>query len=219
MTNGGVMIGSTDSTRSAPLNRKPVRVAISAKARPSAVAADADEDAEEQRVPRHAAAQLPAKAVEAPDRAVGELGHELAGAKPPALSCTALARIVETGKNTNSRISADHGADRRHHEHVAATPPARGEPAAEDEQERSEQRDAAQPHAVLPGAGRAEQRGQPFGVPAPQSDAEALSERQGKAQQAGGDKQLRARLHIVARQRGVGREAQWKEQGKQPPCA
>ena len=37
MTNGGVMIGSTDSMRSAFLKRKPVRVTISANARPSAV--------------------------------------------------------------------------------------------------------------------------------------------------------------------------------------
>jgi hypothetical protein len=37
MTNGGVMIGSTDSVRSAFLKRKAVRVTISANARPSAV--------------------------------------------------------------------------------------------------------------------------------------------------------------------------------------
>ena len=40
MTKGGVMIGSTVSTRSSFLRRKPVRVTISAKARPSAGAGD-----------------------------------------------------------------------------------------------------------------------------------------------------------------------------------
>jgi hypothetical protein len=39
ITKGGVMIGKTVMTRRSALNRKPVRTAISAKARPSAVEA------------------------------------------------------------------------------------------------------------------------------------------------------------------------------------
>ena len=88
MTKGGVMIGSTVSTRSAPLKRKPVRVAISAKARPSAVVPTPTSTARNSVFQATPQRRLAREAVEPPDRAVEELRRGTRRARSaPALSC------------------------------------------------------------------------------------------------------------------------------------
>ena len=101
------MIGSTLITRRSFLKRKLGARRDQREGEPESRGADADEQAEEQRVPGNAAAQVARQAVETPDRLVEEFRRRTrAGAKLPLLSAKALARIVETGKKTKTTISA-----------------------------------------------------------------------------------------------------------------
>jgi hypothetical protein len=67
---------------------------------------EADENAEEHRVPRHPAGVPPPRQPRPQIEDIGDLLANRAGAKWPALSSIALARMVATGRNTNSAISA-----------------------------------------------------------------------------------------------------------------
>ena len=106
MTKGGVMIGSTVSMRSAPLRRKPVRVAISAKARPSTVEPTPTSTARNSVFQATPQRRPPARQSSPQTEVSVNLSRNAAGEKPPALSWKALARIVVTGKNTKIAISA-----------------------------------------------------------------------------------------------------------------
>ena len=105
MTNGGVMIGSTEMMRIAPLKRKPVRVAISAKASPSSV------DSTPTITARNSVFQATPHC-EPPDRQASpqierskKSARNFAGAALPALSWKALISTLVMGKNTNRPIS------------------------------------------------------------------------------------------------------------------
>jgi hypothetical protein len=106
MTKGGVMIGSTVRTRSTRFSGKFVRVAMSAKARPSAVVPMPT------RVARKSVFQAtPQRKVEVRQsrpqiERSANFAKKTPGAKAPASSRTALARIVATGKKTKMAISA-----------------------------------------------------------------------------------------------------------------
>ena len=167
MTKGGVMIGRTESTRSAPLAAEARARRDQREGEAERGAAEADEDAEEQRVPGHAAAQLAVEAVEAPDRPVGELLRRTrAGAKAPSLSWTALTSIFETGKKTNSAISAMTVPIERTTKTSPRHQPRAGEAAAEDEQERRQQRRRRR-GPCRPASGRARRTAPPSHAAAP----------------------------------------------------
>ena len=104
MTKGGVMIGNTVMTRSSDLRRKAVRVAISAKARPSAVEPRPTSRAsrmvfqatpQEMPPPKQPSPQIELSVILATNRA---------GAAWPSLSVKALTRIFATGKKTKSAM-------------------------------------------------------------------------------------------------------------------
>ena len=106
ITKGGVTIGSTVSTRSVFLKRKPVRVAISAKARPSTVVPAPQHSARNSVF--HATPQRPP-----PDRqrrlqifAAASRSSSSAGMKAPSPSWKACDRMRRIGQAVKSRIEA-----------------------------------------------------------------------------------------------------------------
>ena len=159
ITNGGVMIGSTVSTRSARLAGKSVRVAISAKASPSSVVPAPTRTAEQQRVPGDAAADPAVQAGEPPDLAVraawpgSSPGAKLAGVVlRPRWSGSAV-----TGKKMKTATSATISADRADHEHVAVDRAARRDAPGQKEQEGGADQEPAIAHAELAVVERPEQ--------------------------------------------------------------
>ena len=100
------MIGSTVRIRSAPLWRKFVRVAMSAKARPSTVDPTPTTTARKSVFQATPQRRPPVRQSSPQTEVSVNLSRNAAGEKPPALSWKALARIVVTGKNTKIAISA-----------------------------------------------------------------------------------------------------------------
>ncbi len=105
MTKGGVMIGSTESTRSSFLCRNCVRVAISAKASPRPVQATAQATASASVF--HATPQrVPPPMQPSPQiLAVNKRSVNAPREKPPSVPSTAESRILMTGKNVNTATS------------------------------------------------------------------------------------------------------------------
>ena len=99
MTNGGVMIGSTLITRSAPLKRNAVRAAISAKARPRTV-----EPAPTTMARNTVFQATPQRRLEyRQSRPQIERSKKLAKNRPPS---NALPSMTKIGKNTNAAMVA-----------------------------------------------------------------------------------------------------------------
>ena len=174
MTKGGVMIGSTVRTRRARLKRKSVRVAISAKARPSAVVPMPTSVARNRVFQATPQRRFEVRQSRLQIEGSRNFAKNAPGAKAPASSRTALARIVVTGKNTKTAISA---TTRPIDETTKASP--RHQPRAASPWQSSIRNDdegqgGAETHAGLPRAGRPEEGGQPGGVPAVEADREAL---------------------------------------------
>ena len=183
--------------------------AMSAKARPSAVVPKPPA------TPRNSVFQATpqrncaAEAVEAPDRPVGELGHELAGREAARIVLHRADQDLGHRVEHEQQDQADHGADRRRpRTRRRGTSPRAASP--RQRMNRNAASSVTPPGPCRPAWARARRTARSAsGVPAPQSDAEALSERQGKAQHAGGEQAAsRASAHRCAaarrRPRGPG---------------
>ena len=149
ITNGGVMIGSTVSTRSARLARKSVRVAISAKARPSSVvpaptrtASSSEFQATPQltRLCRQASPQI---------LAVEQLGEEARGRERAGVVLQRADQDLGDREEDEGGDQRDDQADRADHEHVAVDRAARRDPAGQQEQEGRADQQPAVAHAEL----------------------------------------------------------------------
>ena len=150
-------------SRSAPLKRKPVRVAMSAKARPSAVVPTPTRTREEQRVPGDAAAQV---------RRRGSRGPRSSGRRtwPTNSPGAKLPRVVLDGARQDRRDREEHedarSARRRCRSRTTTKASPRHQPRAASpwqssirKASRGERR--AEAHAGLARPRRAEQRGEP----------------------------------------------------------
>ena len=149
MTNGGVMMGSTVSVRRSALALNPVRVAISANASPSPVAARGAREGQRERVPRDAAPAGARQAVETPDPRRQEPVDGRADAEH---AVTVVDGAQENLCERKEREDADDHGDADHargDEDVAAERAAQREADAEARDERRGRQRGTDPHPGL----------------------------------------------------------------------
>ena len=210
------MIGSTVRIRSAPLWRKFVRVAMSAKARPSTVDPMPTSDGEEERVPGDAAAQAAREAVEPPDRGLGELVEERRRGEAAGLILEGAGEDRRHREEHEDRDQRHDEGDRGDDEDVAAAPGPRREPVAEQHQEGEPDERRAETHAALARPRRAEEIGEPGRAPAAMPDGEALDDEPDEAEKAGQDEPPRRRRAAGADEERQRREAERNEERQEP---
>src|SRR5919106_1267401 len=219
ITNGGVMIGSTVSTRSGRFARKSVRVAISAKARPRRVVPAPTRVARDSEVPATPHPTLPCRQPSPQILSSNSLARNTGGANLPSLSWSALARIWVTGKKMNAATSAMISPIEPTTNTSPLIAPLAAMPRGQQKQEGGADQQAAVTHAELAVVERAEQGLQGRELPAADADGKTLQEDVAEAGKPGGDQE--------GSERGVGpapadqRERREQRQGdrREPPLA
>ena len=180
MTKAGVMIGSTVSARRVRRKRKPVRVATSAKARPSSVERTPTRTARKKRVPGDAAARPAGQAGERPE-AVAEEALAEGGERVAVVGDEGVQQHLRDRHEDEERDGGDDEADRADDEDVAADGAARGDAEGEEEEEGERSGERAVAHAELAAVELAEERLEPVVAPAAQADGEALHQQPAEA--------------------------------------
>ena len=192
ITNGGVMIGRIVRMRSSPLCLNPVRVAISAKARPSAVQPAAHRNASMSVF--HATPQrvLPAMQREAPDL----LGEQALGKRDERKRAGAV--LQRRNEDPEDREEGEHGHQRGNGDHaggderIALEVAAAREPQREQHAECRDDEPGAEPHAELSARQRRQRGRERLEVPAGRADDETLHEQQNEAGRPDGDQRIGA---------------------------
>ena len=210
-------IGSTVSTRSVFLKRKPVRVAISAKARPSAVVP----------APQHSARNSVFQATPQrppPDRqrrlqifAVASRSTSSAGMKTPSPSWKACDQDAQDRPGGEQQDRGGHGRHRAGDEGVAAERAAQRQADREQRQQRDQHDRGAGADADLAAFHLAEQRVEPAGGPAAQADAEGLGGEQHESDGCDDNEQRAAPLARHGRQAEGDGRGERQQDRRQPP--
>ena len=164
MTKGGVMIGSTVSTRSVFLKRKPVRVTISAKARPSTVVPAPQHSARNSVFQATPQRPPPDEAAQAPDLLRGQPFDQQRRHEGAVAVLEGLRQDAQDRPGGEQQDRGRHGRHGAGHEGVAAEGAAQRQADREQRQQRDQHDRGAGADADLPAFDLAEQGVEPGGA-------------------------------------------------------
>ena len=174
------MIGSTVSTRSVRLSAKPVRVTISANARPSAGRAGAAAQRQQERVPRDAAAAAAGEAAQAPDllgrQPLDQQRRHEARRRRPGSACSRMRRTGKKVKSTTSAVTVVTAPATK--ASPLKAPRARARCESSDQQRDQRRARRRRPCPTCRVSSSPNSAVEPVGRPAAQADGEALRDEQ-----------------------------------------